>query len=367
MKWNWQQSDWPNFCYSASDFQHYEQEFQYKAGTMAGSIKHIAEDEQALLRVSLVSDEALKTSEIEGELLDRDSLQSSVRRQFGLKTDERRVLPAEQGISEMLVDLYQHYPLPMTHEQLYSWHSMLTNGRRDLHNIGAYRDHEEPMQIVSGKIYASNIHYEAPPSSRVFDEMEHFISWFNRTELGQPNALPVLIRSAIAHLYFESIHPFEDGNGRIGRAISEKALSQSLARPTLIAIATTIEGERKDYYSALQAGSRGLDIDSWLHYFCQMVLTAQDYTQKKIDFLINKSKFYRHFADRLNQRQAKVIERVFREGVDGFTGGLSADNYIRLTSTSRATATRDLGDLVSMGALIKTGERKSTRYYLGEY
>jgi Fic family protein len=367
MIWNWQQQDWPNFSYNSNDFRHYEHDFQHKAGVMAGSIKHITANDQELLRVSLVSDEALKTSEIEGELLDRDSLQSSVRKQFGLKTDERRVSPAEQGISEMLVNLYQHYQSPMTHEQLFAWHSMLTNGRRDLRSIGAYRNHEEPMQIVSGKIYDPKIHYEAPPSSKVFDEMERFIKWFNKTGDLKQGGLSALLRSGIAHLYFESIHPFEDGNGRIGRAISEKALSQSLGRPTLIAIATMIEKERNAYYSALQAGSRSLEIDQWLHYFCQMVLSAQDYTQQKIDFLINKGKFYQRFSDRLNKRQAKVVERVFREGVEGFTGGLSAENYISLTSTSRATATRDLQDFVEMGALKKTGERKQTRYYLREY
>lgn len=367
MNWNWQQKDWPNFRYQANEFSHYERDFQHNAGVMAGSIKHITADDQELLRVSLVSDEALKTSEIEGELLNRDSLQSSVRRQFGLKTDERRISPAEQGISEMLVDLYQHYQSPMTHEQLFAWHRMLTNRRRDLRAIGTYRNHGEPMQIVSGKIYDPTLHYEAPPSSRVFNEMERFITWFNETGASQRVRPTTLLRAGIAHLYFESIHPFEDGNGRIGRAISEKALSQSLGRPTLIAIATVIEKKRKNYYAALQAGSRSLEIDKWLHYFCQMVLLAQEYTQQKIDFLINKGKFYQCFANRLNKRQAKVIEHVFREGVERFTGGLSAENYISLTSTSRATTTRDLQDLVAMGALIKTGERKQTRYYLGEH
>jgi Fic family protein len=367
MNWNWQQQGWPDFSYNTNDFRYYEHDFQHKAGVMVGSIKHITANDQELLTVTLVSDEAFKTSEIEGELLDRDSLQSSVRKQFGLKTDERRVSPAEQGISEMLVDLYQHYQSPMSHEQLFAWHRMLTNGRRDLRTIGAYRNHEEPMQIVSGKIYDPTVHYEAPPSSQVFKEMERFVAWFNQTRSIQQGGLSALLRSGIAHLYFDSIHPFEDGNGRIGRAISEKALSQSLGRPTLIAIATMIEKERKNYYAALQAGSRSLKIDKWLHYFCQMVLSAQDYTQQKVDFLINKAKFYQQFADRLNKRQAKVIERVFREGVEGFTGGLSAENYISLTRTSRATATRDLQDLVAMGALTKTGDRKQTRYYLSEY
>lgn len=367
MTWNWQHSNWPNFSYSAERFREAESQFLHKAGVMAGSLKHVSEEDRERLTVSLVSDEALKTSKIEGEILDRDSLQSSVRRQFGLKVDEagnRKASAAEQGVSEMMVDLYKHYDQPLSNEQLFSWHSMLMNGRRDLANIGAYRTHEEPMQIVSGKLYDPTVHFQAPPSRQVPGEMQGFIHWFNASAPKNANELTVLIRSGIAHLYFESIHPFEDGNGRLGRAISEKALSQSLGRPTLIAISATIEKKRKDYYHALQQANRDLDIDRWLDYFCDMVLSAQDYTQSMIDFLINKSHFYRRFSDQLNARQAKVVERVFREGVEGFTGGLSAENYISISGASRATATRDLQNLVEIGALSRTGERKSTRYHL---
>ncbi|MEM9103992.1 MAG: DUF4172 domain-containing protein, partial [Pseudomonadota bacterium] len=157
---------------------------------------------------------------------------------------------------------------------------------------------------------------------------------------------------------------FEDGNGRIGRAISEKALSQSLGNPTLIAISQTIEKKRKNYYAALQSGSKGLDINQWLHYFCEMVLAAQDYTQNMLDFLIDKGKFYKRFDGTLNERQAKAVERMFREGVDGFKGGLSAENYINITQATRPTATRDLRNLVEQSAFVKKGERKYTRYFL---
>ncbi|MBN4063509.1 Fic family protein [Cardiobacterium sp. AH-315-I02] len=364
MQWNWQQKDWANFIYKIEGFREYESQFLHKAGMMCGSMKHITDEDKETLMVTLVSDEAYKTSEIEGELLDRDSLQSSIRKHFGLKTDSRKVSPAEQGISEMMVSLYKNYEIPLSHEQLFTWHKMLTNGRRDLNDIGTYRTHEDPMQIVTGKVYDPKVHYEAPPSAQVPGEMDAFVAWFNQTEKGQANELPALIRSGIAHIYFESIHPFEDGNGRIGRAVSEKTLSQSLCRPTLIALASTIEEKRKRYYTALQNGSRNLEINEWLHYFCNMVLSAQDHTQIMIDFLIYKGKFYQQFDHQLNPRQAKVIERIFREGVDGFKGGLSAENYISITSAARATATRDLQNLVEIGAFNKTGERKYTRYYL---
>ena len=359
MLWNWQQKNWPEFIYSEKELAGFKREFLHKAGVFLGSLKHVSDEEQDTLKVDLISDEAHKTSEIEGEILNRISLQSSIRRHFGLKTDNRKILPIEQGTSEMMVDLYKSYHTPLTHDQLFEWHKMLTNGRRDL-LVGAYRTHDEPMQVVSGAMGNSTVHYEAPPSARVPDEMEAFIEWFN----GDSIRLDPLTRAGIAHLYFESIHPFEDGNGRIGRVISEKALSQGLGRPTLIAISYTIESKREAYYSALQSNSTGLEITNWLIYFCGIVLEAQDHTQRVIDFLIEKSRYYRHFEKELNERQRKVVERIFREGVNGFKGGLSAYNYITITRATASTATRDLQRMVEIGAFKKTGERKGTRYYL---
>lgn len=359
MPWNWEHKDWPNFIYEPEKFAIYEKRFLEKAGTIHGSLKHINGPDQESLTVELMSDEAYKTSEIEGERLNRDSLQSSIRKHFGLKADHRKATPAEQGIAEMMVDLYRHSQRTLTHEHLFEWHKMLTNGRRDLTDMGTYRTHDDPMQILSGRLDDPRIHFEAPPSRVVKQEMKRFIAWFNGKN--RPSAL---LRSGIAHLYFESIHPFEDGNGRIGRAISELALSQELGRPTLIAISHAIEEEKSEYYEALQKNSTRLSIDSWLEYFCKMVLKAQDRTQETIDFLIEKGKFYLRFSSELNARQAKAIERVFKEGVNGFKGGLSAENYISITGAPRATATRDLQNLVEKGAFFRTGERKTTRYFL---
>jgi len=361
MTWNWQHEDWPKFIYDAHALSDYESQFLHKAGILQGSLKHITDDDKDTLRIYLISEEALKTSEIEGEILDRDSLQSSIQRHFGLKTDGRKIPAAEQGIAEMLVDVYKSYDDPLSDKALFLWHEMLTNGRRDLKDIGCYRSDSEPMQIVSGSIHAPKVHFEAPPASAVPNEMSAFISWFNEQEAART---PILLRAGLAHFWFESIHPFEDGNGRIGRAISEKALSQGLNRPTLIALAKAIESSRKKYYAALQNGNRGLDIQEWLEYFCATVLDAQDYTQSMIDFLIEKSKFYGRHEDKLNERQAKAIGRIFNEGIEGFKGGLSAENYITITGAARATATRDLQNLVDLGALKKTGELKYTRYFL---
>lgn len=364
MKWNWQHKDWPEFIYNPEEYSDYENEFLQKSGVILGSLKHITEDEQDTLRVNLMSDEAFKTSEIEGEILNRDSLQSSIRKQFGLQTDHRKIPPAEQGIAEMMIDLYRNFQIELDHGLLFNWHKMVMAGGSKVQTIGAYRTHTDPMQVVSGSVDRPTVHFEAPPSEDVREEMDRFIEWFNQTCPDGPEELPGLLRSGIAHLYFESIHPFEDGNGRIGRGLSEKALSQHLGRPTLVAISTAIESGKKAYYEALHRASTGLEITNWLHYFCKMVLDAQDRTQSMIDFLIEKGKFYQGYADQLNERQAKVVARVFREGISGFQGGLSAENYLSITGTTRATATRDLRNLVEIGAFTRTGERRYTRYYL---
>lgn len=360
MIWNWQQKDWPEFTHNEANFVGFEKKFFENAGIIHGSLQHIDEAHQESLKIDLMSDEALKTSEIEGEILNRASVQSSIRKHFGLQTDHRRIPPAEQGIAEIMVDLYRNYQKPLNEDALFYWHKFLTNGRQDLFDIGRYRTHEDPMQVVSGPLGRSTVHFEAPPSAQVADEMKRFINWFNETG----NQLPALTRAAIAHLYFECIHPFEDGNGRIGRAICEKSLSQSLGRPVLIALSHTIEEDKKAYYKALETYNKGLEINGWIQYFCETVLKAQDYTQKVIHFIIEKGKFYQRFSGQLNDRQLKVVDRIFSEGISGFKGGLSAKNYSSITGTPSATTTRDLSKMVEIGAFKKTGELKSTRYYL---
>jgi Fic family protein len=364
MVWNWQQPDWPHFRYEAISLVGFDNRLLLGAGLLFGAFRHLDEHEKSQLTIELISNEALKTSEIEGEYLDRDSLQSSIRRQFGLVSDNRKIPPAEQGIAQVMVDLYQAFQSPLSHATLFNWHSMLMNGRRDLHDIGQYRTHQEPMQIVSGRIHSPRIHFEAPPSRQVMIEMEVFIAWFNVTAPNGTSPLPALVRAGIAHLYFESIHPFEDGNGRIGRAIAEKALAQCLGQPTLIAIAHIIERNRKTYYSALEQANKNNEITGWLGYFAETVLSAQNYTQVRLEFLIKKAKLYDRLRGQLNVRQEKVLSRMFREGPEGFLGGLSAENYLSITGTTRPTATRDLQDLVVKAALTRTGERKHTRYYL---
>ena len=195
--------------------------------------------------------------------------------------------------------------------------------------------------------------------------MEQFISWFNsvHNESRKLNMLP-LAKAGIAHLYFVSIHPFEDGNGRIGRAIAEKSIALSIKQPSLISLSHTIEANKKNYYSSLEDSNTTLEITDWLTYFGQTILDAQENTLKRIDFLIEKTKFFDRFSTQINERQLKVVKRLFEAGYTGFKGGLSADNYKKIAKTSASTATRDLQDMTEKQILIKTGALKSTRYTL---
>jgi Fic family protein len=364
MRWNWQQPDWPKFTWQERRLAQAEQQFLLGAGTLTGAVKHLNGDEREQITIEAISTEAVTTSEIEGEILDRASVQSSIRRQFGLQTDNRRVGLAEQGIAEMMVDLYRSFAAPLSNEMLFAWHRMLVSGRRDLKDVGRYRTGGDPMQIVSGAIYEPKVHFEAPPSSRVKSEMQRFISWFSRTGPGTPEPLPALTRAGIAHLYFESVHPFEDGNGRIGRALAEKSLAQSLGQPTLIALAATILAKRKSYYEALEAANKKNEITAWLAWFAGMAIEAQRRTTALVEFLIDKAKLLDRLRGHLNQRQEKALLRMLQERPEGFVGGLSAGKYATIAEASPATATRDLVELVTLGALVRTGERKQTRYQL---
>jgi Fic family protein len=364
MTWNWQKSDWPDFTWNRARLEKGEQQFLLGGGVLVGTVKHLPEEDRQQLTVDAMSTEAVTTSEIEGEILDRASVQSSIRKQLGLVADERRVRPAEQGIAEMMVDLYRSFSKPLSQEMLFRWHEMIVSGRRDLKDVGRYRTGTEPMQVVSGRVDAPRVHFEAPPSPHVTSEMNRFLEWFARTRGDGQQPLPALTRAAVAHLYFESIHPFEDGNGRIGRAIAEKSLAESLGQPTLITLAATILLRRKSYYEALEAANKRNEITNWLAWFAGIAIEAQRRTIALVEFLIDKTKLLDRLKGELNERQTKALLRMFREGPEGVEGGLSAGKYTTITGASPATTTRDLADLVSKRALTRDGELRHARYRL---
>lgn len=364
MLWNWQLSDWPHFKYDLAQLRHAEERFLKGAGVIVGTMHHLDGEARQGVVIELISQEMVDSSAIEGEVLDRSSVQASLARQFGFDADRRRATPAEAGAAELMADLYRHYAAPLSDQQLFDWHKMLMNGRRDLVDIGAYRTHADPMQIVSGALHAPRVHFEAPPSERVPEEMRRFISWFNESSPQGRDPLPAITRAAIAHLWFETVHPFEDGNGRLGRALAEKALAQSLEAPTLTALAATINRHRKAYYTELQRASQSNQINDWLGWFADIVLEAQARTIGHIRFLIEKTQLLDRLRGRINARQKRALIRMMAEGPDGFIGGLSAHKYRTITDATSATATRDLADLVELGALERIGERRYARYHL---
>lgn len=365
MTWNWQQTDWPSFRWDRTRLETAENQFLVIGGVLVGMTRHLRDQERDQLAIEAMSTEAVTTSEIEGETLDRASVQSSIRRQLGLTANEGRIRPAERGIAEMMVELYRSFAQPLSEETLFRWHRMLMRGREDLVDKGRYRTGAEPMQVVSGPVNEPKVHFEAPPSSKVPSEMRHFIAWFDRTAPGHDEMLPALTRAGIAHLYFESIHPFEDGNGRVGRAIAEKALAQRLGQPTFSALAATILARRKGYYAALEASNKQNEITPWLMWFAAVAIEGQRRSIAAVEFLIDKTKLFDRLKGQLNDRQEKVLARMFQEGPEGFRGGLSAGKYSTITGASPATTTRDLVDLVAKGALVREGERRHARYNLG--
>jgi Fic family protein len=362
MVWIWQLQDWPNFQFDQRLLESYENEFLKNSGFLIGAYQHINTVDQKEIFIDIISDEVISTSEIEGSYLNRGSVQLSLKNNFGLlkATDKKvNIPPAEQGIANIITDVHKNFQRPLTHEILYNWHKMLIADRTDLLEVGQYRSHHDDMQIVSGFVHKPKIHYVAPPSKFIKQEMDNFIAWYNNT-----THLRILTKAALAHLYFLLIHPFEDGNGRIARAISEQILFVGLKQPLLISISTVIRDNKKKYYDMLNKHDVTLDITEWLQYFAEVVIEAQKYSINSIDFIIKKAKFYDEHKDLLNTRQQKVIAKIFAAGSKGFKGGLSAENYLSITKTSRATATRDLQDLVNKKIFNKIGELKSTRYYL---
>ena len=269
-------------------------------------------------------------------------------------TKDKRV----EGVAELMLAVRKSFNENLDEKELLGWHSMLMKGNT-LIRVGQWRAHEEPMQIVSGAMGREVVHFQAPPSIQIPSEMERFIQWFNEAQdiIKKP-----IIRAAIAHLYFESIHPFEDGNGRIGRAIAEKALSQSINRPVLFSLSKSIESNKNAYYEALKRAQRSNEITEWINYFVKTVLDAQVDAEEEIEFTLKKTKFFDQYKGELNDRQKKVIRRMLDEGHKGFEGGMNARKYVSLTGASKATATRDLQDLVEKGVFVPIGGGRSTRY-----
>ncbi len=362
MFYNWQQEDWGHFRYNGNVLEDMLFAIAGETGHVTGLLMGLTEQIKIETIINIMVSEAIKTSAIEGEYLSRQDVMSSIKNNLGLNHHKEIIKDKKSGgAGELMVAVRAGFSAPLSEEMLFSWHRMLIGNSYKIQS-GIWRKHKAPMQVVSGTVGKEKVHFEAVPSKQVPAEMDRFINWFNSTAPGGIHEIKKApVRSAIAHLYFESIHPFEDGNGRIGRAIAEKALSQTIGRPVMLSLSQVIEADKKSYYHALEKAQRKNEITEWLQYFAGIVYKAQIAAKKLISFTLQKSMFIDRYKELLNTRQLKVILKML-ESANGFEGGMSAKKYISITKTSKATATRDLQQLLEMGALISKGGGRSTNY-----
>lgn len=291
---------------------------------------------------------------------------SSLKKNLGIHEEQPRLVKDSRakGIAKLMVAMRQTWNEPLSEAVLFSWNEMLMEGNRYV-SAGCWRTGAEPMQVVSGALGKETVHFEAPPSEQVPDEMNRFIAWFNATNPEGEKAIrnPIL-RAALVHLYFESIHPSEDGNGRIGRILAEKALHQGLEQPILISLSQVIEVKRELYYDQLKQTQRSLQVDDWLRYFGDVVIKAQKKVEELIEFSLQKTKLFDSYSKELNEREMKALNRILDEGPAGFEGGMNAKKYMSLTGASKATATRDLQNLRDLRVLLAVGGGRSVYYQI---
>jgi len=358
MPYNWELTSWPNFVYNIDKHKDVEARFLRLSGQNEGVINVLNDSERKESILNLMVREALKSSEIEGEMISRADLVSSIRKNLGYNSDAKFIKDKRSiGIAETIVRSRENFKDKLTSEMLFEWHRSILGHNSYIH-LGQWRTHPEPMQIVSGSMNNEIIHYEAPPSSSMEFEMNRFINWFNSSEASQ---MTPIIRSSIAHLYFESIHPFEDGNGRIGRIIAEKALSQSIGYPILMSLSHSITKDKKSYYEALKVAQRTLEIDDWIQFFGKTIVAAQEQFYVTMNFSIKKMRFFDKVKTFVNENQQKVLNKML-ESEDEFLGGMNATKFMSITKVSKATATRNLSDMVGKNILISKGLGRSTNY-----
>lgn len=358
-----EQDGWPAFRWSDKLLVEPLAAVRHRQGRLIGHMEALGFPlrEEAVLRT--LTEDVLKSSEIEGEVLDREQVRSSIARRLGM--DVGGLIEADrnvEGVVEMMLDATQNFAQPLTAERLFGWHAALfPTGRSGMSriNVGAWRTSEgDPMQVVSGPVGREHVHYEAPEAARLNAEMTRFLDWF---EAATPD--PVL-KAGIAHLWFVTVHPFDDGNGRIARAIADLALTRAEGTPQrFYSMSAQIRAERKAYYDLLETTQKGdLDITPWLLWFIACLDRAFDGAETILASVLRKARFWEALAGQpLNERQRKVINRL----LDGFEGKLTNAKWAALAKTSPDTALRDINDLVSRGILAKEpGGGRSTSYSL---
>lgn len=356
--------DWPNFRWDTTALASKLAQVRYKQGELVGRMKCLGFDlrDEAVLQTLTL--DVVKSSDIEGVDLDAEQVRSSVARHLGMDAGGLpRPSRAVEGIVEMVFDATHNYAQPLTKERLFAWHTSLFPGREsDMRTIktGAWRDDSSgPMQVVSGRIGREQIHFQAPAASRIEAEMGSFIEWFNRDDGNDP-----VLRSCVAHLWFVTIHPFEDGNGRIARALMDMFLARSeKSSQRFYSMSYQIREERPEYYAGIEAAQKGdLNITVRLDWFLDTLNVALDNAGNTLSRVLRKAGFWEKYAqEQFNSRQQAVLNRL----LDNFEGKLTATKWARLTKRSPDTALRDITDLVERGILVKEpGGGRNTSYSL---
>jgi Fic family protein len=361
----YQRKNWPDFTWDQEHIAPILAQVRHRQGRLLGRMESLGFDLQAQANWHTLTLDVLKTSEIEGEMLDPAQVRSSIARRLGMNVVG--LVPADrnvEGIVDVLLDATENYPWPLSTERLFSWHAaMFPTGRSGIHRIvvGDYRDNskEDPMQVVSGPMGREIVHFQAPDSEVLVTEMEKFLDWFNDEKKGDP-----VITAAIAHLWFVTIHPFDDGNGRIARAITDLQLSRAdQSAQRFYSMSAQIRKERKEYYTVLENTGKGsLDITEWLEWFLGCLDRALTSTDEILGAVLDKARFWKkHAAAPLNDRQRKMLNKL----LDGFVGKLTSTKWAQITKISQDSAGRDINDLVERGMLVKEpGGGRSTSYAL---
>ena len=354
MKYVWQRDSWPQLSWKSERLLPLISQARLGQGALLTTMKGLGFKLSREARADILTEEAVNTSAIEGERLNRESVRSSVAKHLGLSTVG---LPpatrAVDGLVEVLLEATQQYDKPLTSSRLKRWHAALfPTGYSGLARIrvGRWRSSEQPMQVVSGAIGRETVHYEAPPGKRVEQEMRRFLSWWQAT-LGREDGL---LRAGLAHVYFVTIHPFEDGNGRLARVLTDLALAQDERLSTrYYSLSSQIMEERKGYYAVLEACQKGHgDVTEWLAWFLQCHRRAVERARRLLATVLAKTEFWRHHGEMaLSARQRKVVNRLLDAGPGGFQGGLTTRKYVSMAHVSRATAFREIAELVHQGVL----------------
>jgi len=366
--WIWQCPDWPEFHWDSARLAQPLAAARRAQGELTGMARLLDPDSDLHAQLEVLIAEGVATSAIEGERFDPNALRSSLARRLGLPTAGLPSPPRSvDGLAEVLLGATQKLDKPLTQKMLAGWQAALfPTGRSGLTKIrvGALRG-TAPMRILSGPIGRQRIHYEAPPRRGLERELQRFLEWFNQT----PAVVDGLLRAGLAHAWFELIHPFEDGNGRVGRALLDRALAQDEHRSSrLYSLSARVMAVRDDYYDALQALSRGdLNATAWLKWFLEQLLAACGESAGTVERVLQKTRFWmRHAQSGLNARQRKALNALLDAGPGGFVGGMTNKKYAHLTHVSPATAQRDLADLTERGVLRSLGAGRGVRYELVE-